>query len=126
MAVCANDILGCQPFGNVYGVVLDSRVQTLTQTLSDCVVNVGLLSGTYGDQCHLHREHDGRAERKRDLYSSLAPLVSGGNLTVVSADSRMGSTLFFPLSPGISQLPCDHAVLRRRPSTVYCWTLRSR
>lgn len=46
VAVCTNDILGCQPIGNAYGVVLDSRVQTLTQTLSDCVVNVGLLSGT--------------------------------------------------------------------------------
>jgi uroporphyrinogen-III decarboxylase len=32
----------------------------------------------------------------------------------------------FSLFPGISQPPCNHAVLRRRPSTVYCWTLRSR
>ena len=46
VAVCNNDILGCQPIGNDYGVVLDSRVQTLNQSLSDCVVNAGLLTGT--------------------------------------------------------------------------------
>lgn len=46
VAVCANDILGCQPVGNEYGVALDSRVQTLSQTLSDCVVTVGTSSGT--------------------------------------------------------------------------------
>jgi hypothetical protein len=40
VAICENDILGCQKVGNDYGVVLDSRIQTLTQALSDCVVNV--------------------------------------------------------------------------------------
>ena len=40
--VCTNDILGCQSDGSGnFGVVLDSRVQTLSQTLSDCVVSVG-------------------------------------------------------------------------------------
>ncbi len=33
--------LGCQQVGSDYGVILDSRVQTLTQSLSDCVVKVG-------------------------------------------------------------------------------------
>lgn len=40
-AVCTDEILGCYTDlkGNK-GVVLDSRVQTLTQSLSNCVVNV--------------------------------------------------------------------------------------
>jgi hypothetical protein len=46
VAICTNDILGCKAISNDYGVVLDSRVQTLTQTLSDCVVNLGLVAGT--------------------------------------------------------------------------------
>jgi hypothetical protein len=41
VAVCTNDILGCQASSSGdFGVTLDSRVQTLSQTLSDCVVNV--------------------------------------------------------------------------------------
>ena len=41
VAVCSNDILGCQRSSTGdFGVTLDSRVQTLTQTLSTCVVNV--------------------------------------------------------------------------------------
>jgi hypothetical protein len=41
VAVCSNDILGCQSSSSGdFGVTLDSRIQTLTQTLSDCVVNV--------------------------------------------------------------------------------------
>src|SRR5689334_12351748 len=38
--------LGCQNVAGKYGVILDSRVQTLTQALSDCVVNAGVLAGT--------------------------------------------------------------------------------
>jgi hypothetical protein len=41
VAVCTNDILGCQASSTGdFGVVLDSRVQTLSQSISDCVVNV--------------------------------------------------------------------------------------
>jgi hypothetical protein len=46
VAVCANDVLGCQQVGQDYGVVLDSRVQTLTQSLSDCVVTVASSTGS--------------------------------------------------------------------------------
>ncbi len=49
VAVCSPGVLGCQLVGGQnYGVVLDSRVQTLTQQLSDCVVNVvvGGVSGS--------------------------------------------------------------------------------
>src|SRR5215813_3671509 len=47
VAVCTGDILGCQADGNNnFGVILDSRVQTLTQSISDCVVNAGTVSGT--------------------------------------------------------------------------------
>jgi hypothetical protein len=41
VAVCTNDILGCHASTTGdFGVTLDSRVQTLTQSLSDCVVDV--------------------------------------------------------------------------------------
>jgi hypothetical protein len=46
-AACNTAVLGCSGTGADSGVVLDSRVQTLTQSLSDCVVNVtvsGLLA----------------------------------------------------------------------------------
>ncbi len=48
VAVCTNDILGCQASSSGdFGVTLDSRVQTLTQTLSDCVVTTaGLVTGS--------------------------------------------------------------------------------
>jgi hypothetical protein len=47
VAVCTADILGCQSdANNHFGVILDSRVQTLSQSLSDCVVNVGTEVGT--------------------------------------------------------------------------------
>lgn len=46
VAACTADVLGCQSIGNGYGVTIDSRVQTLTQSLSDCVVSVGTSTGT--------------------------------------------------------------------------------
>jgi hypothetical protein len=46
VADCTSDLLGCQSIGGSFGVTIDSRVQTLTQSLSDCVVNVGIVSGT--------------------------------------------------------------------------------
>ena len=47
-AACNSAVLGCSGTGADSGVVLDSRVQTLTQSLSDCVVNVTVsgLAGT--------------------------------------------------------------------------------
>lgn len=47
VAACSDGILGCQQVGaQGYGVVLDSRLQTLTQSLSDCVVTVDTSTGT--------------------------------------------------------------------------------
>jgi len=47
IADCTDQILGCTKDTNGdYGVVLDSRVQTLSQTLSSCVVTVGIITGT--------------------------------------------------------------------------------
>lgn len=48
VGACEDGILGCQKVGNDYGVVLNSRVQRLTQTLSECVVDVtvGGVSGS--------------------------------------------------------------------------------
>jgi hypothetical protein len=44
LQACTPDILGCQLVpgpGSGYGVVLDSRIQTLSQTLSGCTVSTG-------------------------------------------------------------------------------------
>jgi hypothetical protein len=47
VAACTADILGCHADVNGnYGVTLDTRVQTLTQDISNCIVTVGLSSGT--------------------------------------------------------------------------------
>jgi hypothetical protein len=46
-AACNSAVLGCSGSGPDSGVILDSRVQTLTQSLSDCVVNV-IVSGVAG------------------------------------------------------------------------------
>src|SRR5438132_11771264 len=47
IADCTDQILGCTKDTNGdYGVVLDSRVQTLSQTLSSCVVTIGITTGT--------------------------------------------------------------------------------
>lgn len=44
--LCTTDIFGCQSVDNQWGVVLDSRIQTLSQSISDCTVLVEGLSGT--------------------------------------------------------------------------------
>lgn len=50
IADCTDQILGCVKDTNGdYGVVLDSRVQTLSQTLSNCVVTI---SGVTGGSCN--------------------------------------------------------------------------
>jgi hypothetical protein len=46
LAACSGSILGCQLVGPDYGVTLDTRVQSLTQSISDCVVTVGTSTGT--------------------------------------------------------------------------------
>ncbi len=41
VAACTGDILGCHADANgIFGVTLDTRVQTLTQELSQCVVSI--------------------------------------------------------------------------------------
>jgi hypothetical protein len=50
IADCTDQILGCVKDTNgSYGVVLDSRVQTLSQTLSNCVVTI---AGATGGSCN--------------------------------------------------------------------------
>jgi len=46
VAACATDILGCQSVGGKFGVILNNRVQSLTQELSACVVDVAGTAGT--------------------------------------------------------------------------------
>jgi len=46
VAACAAGILGCQAVGADYGVTLNTRIQSLTQSISDCVVTVGTTTGS--------------------------------------------------------------------------------
>jgi len=47
VAVCAPNILGCYTDKNgSFGVTLDTRIQTLTQDISNCIVTVGTTAGT--------------------------------------------------------------------------------
>jgi hypothetical protein len=48
VAACLPGILGCQQASNGdFGVTVDSRIQTLTQAISDCIVTIdGLTAGT--------------------------------------------------------------------------------
>ncbi len=41
VAACDPGILGCQNVAGDYGVTLDTRIQTLTQDISNCIVSVG-------------------------------------------------------------------------------------
>lgn len=41
VAVCTSDILGCESVAGDYGVTLDTRIQTLTQDISNCIVSTG-------------------------------------------------------------------------------------
>ncbi len=51
LSSCADGILGCQTVSGSWGVVLDNRVQTLTQQLSNCVVDVTSIVGTNDGSC---------------------------------------------------------------------------
>jgi hypothetical protein len=47
VAACTSDILGCYADANgTFGVTLDTRVQSLSQEISACIVTVGDLTGT--------------------------------------------------------------------------------
>jgi hypothetical protein len=46
LARCTDSILGCTQKSNYWGVVLDSRIQTLTQDITACTVLVDGASGT--------------------------------------------------------------------------------
>src|ERR1051325_7582483 len=46
LTLCTSATLGCASVANEWGVVLDSRIQTLSQSLSDCTVLVSGVSGT--------------------------------------------------------------------------------
>ena len=52
LSACNGGILGCTQAANgEWGVMLDSRIQTLSQTLSQCVVDVTSIVGTNDGTC---------------------------------------------------------------------------
>jgi hypothetical protein len=46
LSLCTASVFGCSQQSNAWGVVLDSRIQTLTQSLSECTVLVDNVGGT--------------------------------------------------------------------------------
>ena len=44
--LCSASVFGCNAINNQWGVVLDSRIQTLSQSITDCTVLVSGVSGT--------------------------------------------------------------------------------
>ncbi len=52
LSACPPGIFGCiAPEANKWGVILDSRVQTLSQSLSACVIDVTSIAGTNDGSC---------------------------------------------------------------------------
>lgn len=51
ISACANGILGCSQVSGDWGVILDSRLQSLTQELSQCVIDVTSIPGTNDGTC---------------------------------------------------------------------------
>ncbi len=80
IAACSDAILGCvQDSSNHYGVVLDSRVQTLTQTLSDCVVTVGTSTGSCNFDSTLQLVLDTTSAH---TFNFIFPNVGAGTYTI--------------------------------------------
>lgn len=51
LSACKAGVLGCEQVSGDWGVVLDSRIQTLTQELSTCVIDVTTIDGTNNGTC---------------------------------------------------------------------------
>jgi hypothetical protein len=51
LSLCNSGVFGCVAPQSKWGVVLDSRVQTLTQSLSACVIDVTSIEGTNDGSC---------------------------------------------------------------------------
>lgn len=95
VAACTPDILGCQAdSNNKFGVILDSRVQTLSQSISDCVVNVGALTGTCSFDSTIGLILQTTSAH---TFNMIFPSVGVGTYTVsiqaaVKADGTIGGT----------------------------------
>lgn len=113
IAACSDAILGCvQDASNHYGVVLDSRVQTLTQTLSSCVVTV---AGTAGGSCNF----DSTLQLVLDTTSAhtfnfIFPNVGVGTYTIsveaavnTSATSSIGGTAIAGAAYGLGSMTAE-------------------
>jgi len=95
VAVCTSDILGCYANASgTYGVTLDSRVQTLTQSISDCIVTVGTTTGT----CTFDLTTDLMLKTtSAHTFNFIFPNIGVGVYTVeiqagVNADATIGGT----------------------------------
>jgi hypothetical protein len=91
---CTDDVLGCQKVGNDYGVTLDSRVQTLTQDISACIVNDTL--GTQIGTCTFDLTTDLVLKTtSAHTFNFIFPKVGVGSYTVeiqaaVNANATVG------------------------------------
>ena len=107
IAACSDAILGCvQDSSNHYGVVLDSRVQTLTQTLSDCVVTVGTSTGSCNFDSTLQLVLDTTSAH---TFNFIFPNVGAGTYTISveaavnTSATASGGTFMAKSRPGCSR-----------------------
>ncbi len=113
VAACSDAILGCvQDSSNHYGVVLDSRLQTLTQTLSNCVVTV---AGTAGGSC----DFDSTLQlvlntTSAHTFNFIFPNVGVGTYTVsvecgvnTDATSSLGGTAIAGAAYGLGSMTAE-------------------
>ncbi len=111
---CNSGIFGCvQPQSGKWGIVLDSRVQKLTQDLSECVIDVDTIEGTDNGSCTFTSTIDlilnttsahtfnfffpqvGQGTYTLKIYAAVASdaLVTGSGTAIGAAAFGVGSVL---------------------------------
>jgi len=94
VSVCNSDILGCHAStAGTYGVTLNSRVQTLTQDISACIVND--LTGTQIGTCTFDLTTDLILKTtSAHTFNFIFPSLGVGNYTVeIQAAVNSGATI---------------------------------
>jgi hypothetical protein len=92
VAACTADLLGCHADANgIFGVTLDTRVQSLTQSISNCIVTV---AGTSGGTCSFDLTTDLMLKTtSAHTFNFIFPNVGVGTYTVeIQAAVNAGAT----------------------------------
>jgi hypothetical protein len=97
---CAGAILGCQEVDGGWGLILDSRIQTLTQEISTCVVDGGgsctftsiidlVLNTSSANTFNFIFPNVGQGVYTLKVYAAV-----GSDATVVGSGSAVGAAAF--------------------------------